>query len=172
MNPTNSINPINPTTIKGYIPGAIGRITEMHARYYSEHWGFGKFFEIKVAAELSGFLERFDENRDGLWTACDRSKVNGSIVIDGIKADSEGAHLRWYIVSNTLHGQGIGSRLLSTAMDFCREKGYKQVFLWTFAGLDAARRLYEKNGFRIAHEQKGNQWGTTVIEQKFIKTLD
>ena len=162
---------MNPTNIKGYIPGAIGCITEMHARYYSDHWGFGKFFEAKVATELSEFIGRFDDQKDGLWTACSDNRVQGSIIIDGIKADSEGAHLRWYIVSDTFHGQGLGSRLLSIAMDFCRERQYKQVFLWTFKGLDPARHLYEKNGFKLIHEQKGSQWGTPVTEQKYICDL-
>ena len=162
---------MNLINIGGYIPGAIGRITELHGRYYNQSWGFGPFFEAKVATELSEFIGRFDDQKDGLWTACSDNRVQGSIIIDGIKADSEGAHLRWYIVSDTFHGQGLGSRLLSIAMDFCRERQYKQVFLWTFKGLDPARHLYEKNGFKLINEQKGSQWGTPVTEQKYICEL-
>lgn len=165
MNPTNSIN------IAGYVPGAIGRVVEMHACYYSEHWGFGPFFEAKVATELSEFIGRFDDQKDGFWSACSDKRVQGSIAIDGIKAHAEGAHLRWYIVSDTLHGQGIGRQLLSIAMGFCREQTYRQVFLWTFVGLDAARHLYEKSGFKLVHEQQGSQWGTTVTEQKYVCDL-
>jgi GNAT superfamily N-acetyltransferase len=165
------MNPTNSTNISGYTPGAIGRITEMHARYYSERWKFGKFFEAKVATELSEFLGRFDEHRDGFWTTCVQERVEGSIIIDGINAESKGAHLRWYIVSETLHGQGMGSRLLSTAMDFCRERQYKQVFLWTFEGLDPARHLYEKSGFKLVYEQQGSQWGISVTEQKYVCEL-
>ena len=164
----NSINSIN---IDGYVPGAIGRIAEMHARYYSDHWKFGKYFEAKVATELSEFAGRFDDRRDGFWTACSDNRVQGSIIIDGIKADSEGAHLRWYIVSENIHGQGIGRQLISIAMDFCRKRHYKQVFLWTFAGLDAARHLYENSGFKLVHEQQGSQWGKTVTEQKYVCEL-
>jgi hypothetical protein len=43
-----------------YRPGAIGRVTEMHAAYYHRTWGFGLFFEAKVATELAEFLGRFD----------------------------------------------------------------------------------------------------------------
>ena len=35
--------------IGGYCPGALGRVAEMHAEYYHRHWGFGLFFEAKVA---------------------------------------------------------------------------------------------------------------------------
>ncbi|MFC1876087.1 GNAT family N-acetyltransferase [Thermodesulfobacteriota bacterium] len=162
------MNPTNPINITGYTPGAIGRITELHGRYYNQSWEFGPFFETKVATELSEFIDRFEKQKDGFWTACSNNRVQGSIIIDAINCDSEGAHLRWYIVSDTLHGQGIGSRLLSTAMDFCRERQYKQVFLWTFKGLDPARHLYEKSGFKLVHEQQGSQWGTSVTEQKYV----
>ena len=165
MNPTSSIS------IASYVPGAIGRIAEMHARYYSEHWGFGKFFEAKVATELSEFVSHLDDQRDGLWTACSDNRVLGSIVIDGIKADSEGAHLRWYILSHQLKAKGVGGQLIEKAMQFCRSKQYKSIYLWTFKGLDAARHLYEKNGFKLAHEQQGDQWGTLVTEQKYVCDL-
>ena len=35
---------------KGYVPGAIGKVVELHGTYYAQHWGFGLFFEAKVAA--------------------------------------------------------------------------------------------------------------------------
>jgi hypothetical protein len=34
---------------KGYVPGTIGRVVELHGAYYHAHWGFGAFFEAKVA---------------------------------------------------------------------------------------------------------------------------
>jgi hypothetical protein len=45
------------------------------------------------------------------------------------------------------------------------------VYLWTFQGLDAARRLYEKHGFRLAEEREGSQWGERVLEQRFVLDL-
>jgi hypothetical protein len=41
------------------------------------------------------------------------------------------------------------------------------VYLWTFEGLDAARHLYEKSGFRLALQKRGAQWGAEVNEQRF-----
>ena len=157
--------------IRGYIPGAIGRIAELHALYYSREWGFGKFFEAKVAAELAGFVSRLDDARDGLWTACLENRVEGAIVIDGIKARTDAAHLRWFILSEGLKGRGLGNELLGRALGFCRERAYKKVFLWTFRGLDTARHLYEKHGFNLKEAFEGDQWGTTVIEQKFMLEL-
>jgi len=53
-----------PTIHQGYVPGAIGRIAELHARFYSEMAGFGVAFESGVARELGGFCERLEADRD------------------------------------------------------------------------------------------------------------
>ena len=152
---------------QGYIPGSLGRVVQLHGAYYHEHWGFGLFFEAKVAAELSDFLKRYDESRDGFWLALADGSVEGSIVIDGIHAESEGVHVRWFIVSDAFQRKGAGTRLIDTAMGFCRDKGYGKVYLWTFEGLDTARHLYEKAGFTLAEERRGAQWGVEVNEQRF-----
>ncbi|OGP74211.1 MAG: hypothetical protein A2V86_13845 [Deltaproteobacteria bacterium RBG_16_49_23] len=158
---------MNEIIFKGYTPGAIGRIVELHGTYYHQHWGFGLFFEAKVATKLSEFLRRLDESRDGFWTLCQDGRVEGGIAIDGIKATTEGAHLRWFILSSKVQGRGFGNRLMEEAVSFCRKNGYGRVYLWTFEGLHPARHLYEKFGFKLVFQNEGTQWGTKVIEQKF-----
>ena len=157
---------------QGYRPGAIGRIAELHGTYYHQHWKFGLFFEAKVATELSEFLKRYEESRDGIWTLALEGRIEGSIIIDGIHSQKEGAHLRWFIVSDALRGKGFGNQLIQTAIKFCGNRGYRKVYLWTFEGLEAARHLYEKAGFKLVEEHKGAQWGTEVNEQKFACSLE
>jgi GNAT superfamily N-acetyltransferase len=157
--------------IAGYVPGAIGRVVELHASYYSKAWDFGLYFEAKVAAEMSQFLRRMDPARDGFWTAVRDGRVEGSITVDGVSADAEGAHLRWFILSDALRGLGVGHRLLQEAVDFCRQRNYSRVFLWTFQGLEPARHLYEKFGFRLAEQIEGEQWGKRVLEQRYVLVL-
>jgi hypothetical protein len=41
-------------------------------------------------------------------------------------------------------------------MNFCDSQNFAAVQLWTFSGLDAARRLYESFGFRLTKEWQGN----------------
>lgn len=157
---------------QGYLPGCIGRIAELHAQYYHPLVGFGRPFEARVARELAAFCDDFNPERDGLWLAVDAmgaNKVHGSIVIDGSHAAQTGAHLRWFITSDATRGTGIGSQLIRQALDFCAAKGYKRVYLNTFAGLDAAKHLYEKFGFQLVHQQIGQQWGGEVTEQRFEK---
>ena len=157
--------------IDGYVPGAIGRIAELHGAYYARHWGFGRYFEAKVATELSAFLNAYAPRRDGFWVVADAGRVEGGIAIDGSQAADRGAHLRWFILSDALRGKGWGRRLLRTAVNFCAARKYPRVYLWTFAGLHAARHLYESMGFQLVHQQTGTQWGTTVIEQRFELTV-
>ena len=75
--------------------------------------------------------------------------------------------MRWFITSNEIRGKGAGKDLINTAMEFCKSRGYHRVYLWTFAGLNAARHLYEKSGFKLVHQQRGAQWGAEVDEQRF-----
>ena len=156
----------------GYVPGAIGRVAELHALYYSKAWDFGLVFETKVASDLSEFLRRFDPERDGFWTASEGGRIEGAIALDGTRADTDGAYLRWFILSEALRGRGIGNRLMEEVVGFCRRRGYRRVFLRTFEGLHAARHLYEKFGFRLAAQAEGTQWGKQVMEQRFVLDLE
>lgn len=157
--------------VNGYVPGILGRITQLHAEYYSTHWGFGIFFESRVASDLAQFLERYDDAQDGIWSANEDGRIVAAIAIDGLDAAEGGVHLRWFIVSDGLRGRGLGARLLHKAIDFCRTRGYSRIHLHTFEGLDAARRLYEENGFILVEQHKGIQWGTEVDEQTFQLNL-
>ena len=153
--------------IHGYYPGVVGKITEIHAVFYNENWGFDVSFETQVGSELSEFIRNYDENRDGFWVATKEGTFVGSIAIDGQKNHSDGARLRWFIVAPEFQNSGIGKKLISKAVEFCRLKKYPKIFLWTFEGLDAARRLYEQEKFRLSEEHDVDQWGRHIKEQKF-----
>jgi len=162
---------MNTEIMTGYIPGALGRIVELHGEYYGRHAGFGLYFESKVACELSEFVRRLESERDGLWLALSNGRIEGSLVIDGSSIEPNCAHLRWFIVSDALRGHGLGNALISVALDFCRAHAYAKVYLWTFEGLHAARHLYEKHGFRLTQQRRGQQWGIEVNEQRFEALL-
>jgi len=157
--------------IRGYYPGVVGKITELHAVYYFEHWGFDVTFETQVGKELSEFVRQFDEKRDGLWVAVKEGKFAGAIAIDGMRAFEEGARLRWFIVAPQFQKAGIGKNLILQAVDFCRRRRYPKIYLWTFKGLESARRLYEAVNFRLCEENAVDQWGQHIKEQKYILHL-
>ena len=141
---------------RGYRPGSTGRIAELHGTTTS-CIGISVCSSKRVATELSQFLDRYRQTRDGFWTARVGGRIEGAIAIDAIHAEDEGA----------LRGKGIGCRLIATAVSFCRASRYPRIYLWTFAGLDSAKHLYEKFGFRLTEERDGAQWGTRVTEQRF-----
>jgi ribosomal protein S18 acetylase RimI-like enzyme len=155
--------------LTGYSPGVIGRITELHGTYYHEHWGLGLYFEAKVATELAAFMNRFNPAHDGLWIAQANGNIVGSVFIDGSDADGKGARLRWFIIAPEYQGQGLGNRLMEEAVAFCRRVGFRRVYLTTFKGLDAARHLYEKYGFRLCGEEDGSHLTgkSSLVEQVF-----
>ena len=151
----------------GYVPGAIGRITELHGTYYSRHWGFGLYFESKVATEMSEFLARFDGAHDGFWVLSVGGKIVGGVAIDGMESTTRGARLRWFIVDPAYQGQGLGNALLKEAINFSRRAKLRRLYLHSFAGLDPARHLYEKFGFVLCDEHEDNTWGKKMTEQTF-----
>jgi len=154
--------------LKGHYPGAIGKIIELHATYYYKNWGFDVSFETQVGRELSEFIGDFKEERDGFWIAEVDEQFAGSVAIDGRGGNVDGVRLRWFIVSPEYQGKGIGRTLLRTAVTFCKSVDCTNVYLWTFKGLDAARALYEEEGFRLHEEHDVKQWGNTITEQKFV----
>jgi GNAT superfamily N-acetyltransferase len=155
---------------EGYSPGCIGRITSLHADHYSAEHGFGVAFEARVARDLSDFCLSYKTGCDGLWLVRG-TEIEGSIAIHGARAPDQSAHLRWFILSGVMRGQGIGRQLLERALDFSDACGYKHLHLSTFEGLDPARHLYEAYGFKLAHQEAGNHWGTVVQEQRFERSM-
>ncbi len=159
------VKPRDPVRYQGYTPGDVGRITEAHAVYYHENWGFDLSFEVQVAKELSEFVTDFQASREGLWVATVEDLFAGSVAITDTGGDA--ARLRWFIVIAPYQGCGIGKTLIQKAVAFGRASGYRRIYLWTFEGLDRARKLYESSGFTFNRENIVQQWGQRIKEQRF-----
>lgn len=162
----------------GYVPGALGRIIELHETYYSDYWNLDYEFSREVAVELAEFLKRYDETDSRLWLVMSdpdddgEQEILGSLVIDGSHSDAEeGARLRWVILAPELHGQGLGRELMNRAMAFCDEAGFERVYLWTYEGLEAARQLYQEHGFTLVEDVTRQDWGPELTYQKLERTL-
>ncbi|WLI75893.1 helix-turn-helix domain-containing GNAT family N-acetyltransferase [Kosakonia sp. H02] len=157
--------------VTGYHAGMIGRITEMHGSYYAREHHFGSFFEGKVASGLADFSSRLDKACNQIWLAMLDGRIVGSVAIDGEDLGNNEAHLRWFILDDGCRGSGAGRKLMAEAMQFCADRQFSAVQLWTFNKLVAARRLYESFGFELAKEWQGDQWGISITEQQFTRTL-
>ena len=159
-----------PVTVEaGYTPTLAGRVIVMLLAHMHAHFGFARAFEARIGADLAEFLSRLDSPRNRIWRARSGAEIVGSISIDGEDLGAGLAHLRWFVVDEMARGSGVGKTLLEEALDFCDRSGYRETWLWTVKGLNAARRLYESHGFELAEEYRGDQWGSEVVEQKFVR---
>ena len=123
-----------------------------------------------VASGVAEFATRLSSPANQIWLAMREGKIVGSVAIDGEDLGQQQAHLRWFILDDSCRGTGIGRRLLSEAMAFCDSRQFSAVQLWTFKGLDAARKLYESFGFTLIREWQGEQWGKVMTEQQFTRS--
>ncbi|MEZ0324901.1 MAG: GNAT family N-acetyltransferase [Fimbriimonas sp.] len=146
---------------EGYRPGVLGRIAEMHGRYYGNVWGPVPVFEARVAAGLGEFQLNYKEGRDLLLTVASAGQTIGSILIDGSEQERSGAKLRFYILDEAFMGRGIGRELLERACRFAEDRAYQSIYLWTVTGLAQSFALYRKFGFEVVEEHESDLYGFT-----------
>lgn len=144
--------------------GDVGTVVHLHGVIHGEECGFDPTFEAYVAAPLAEFV-RTASLRERLWLAESEGRVVGCVAI--VEADEKTAQLRWFLVVPTQRGAGLGTRLLSEALAFCRLQGYESVILWTVSSLEAAARLYRAAGFEKVETKPGRMWGVDVVEEKY-----
>jgi len=155
------------TYIEGFKPGYLGRIAQIHGEYYAKAWGSDTAFEAQMAHELSEFWEMYDPAIDMLLTAHIDGRLVGSIAIKGPRDAASPAQLRWFILAEESQGHGIGRVLLERVLNFCRDREFKKVFLWTVTGLPQSRHLYESVGFRVVETLHDERYVPGQISLKF-----
>lgn len=157
------------------LPGDLGALVSLHGLVYAREYGFDATFEAYVASSIAEFvLLQFEpverpSPRQRIWIADQGGRVIGSIAI--VAATEESAQLRWFLVDPSARGAGLGRRLLSEAIAFCRSCHYRSVFLWTVSALTTAAHLYRFAGFKKVEEIPGPRWGVDVVEEKFELTI-
>ena len=149
----------------GLKPGDLGYITYLHGCIYHEEYGFDTTFEPYVACPMSDFSLADDKSKQRIWIVEMGDKIVGCVAI--VDAGGNEAQLRWLLLTKETRGKGLGKRLMKEAVDFCREKRYDNVFLWTIDALHAAGSLYLKNGFKMTEKKRHAMWGIEVNEQRY-----
>jgi len=159
---TSDINPIN---IRPFKPKDIDHIIERHMELYSAEYEFDTTFMDYVSEAVYDFVNSYDKDRENIWVAELNGKAIGSIAI--VKADNSTAQLRWFLIEPGIRGKGLGKNLMGTVMEFCKEKNYSRVFLWTISNLKAARHLYKYYGFELTETCEHDVWGRHLIEERW-----
>jgi GNAT superfamily N-acetyltransferase len=140
-------------------PGDLGMVIHLHGVHYAREYGLDTTFEPYVAKPLADFVLA---GAGRLWIAEEHGRVIGSIAV--VDAKDGVGQLRWFLITPEARGTGLGRRLLETALAYCRDRGMRLVFLWSFAQLGDALRLYERAGFQVNETNKAHLWGAERTE--------
>jgi GNAT superfamily N-acetyltransferase len=147
----------------------LGRIITRHAELYGREQGFGDDFALYVLKGLAEYADK-DPSRSRVWIAEADGVWAGSMGV--VEASPERAQLRWLLVEPEARGLGLGKKLFLHALEFCREHGYSEAFLWTVDALKPARAMYAALGFSLAETKQGEMGGVPVTEELWRLELD
>jgi DNA-binding MarR family transcriptional regulator/N-acetylglutamate synthase-like GNAT family acetyltransferase len=149
--------------LRSHEPGDIGWIVSRHGELYAREYGWDVSFEGFVAEIAGKFLMNFDAAKERCWIAERDGQRLGCAVL--VKQSERTAKLRLLLVEPAARGLGVGQMLVDACIVFAREAGYRKVTLWTNDILHAARRIYERVGFRLVREEKHRSFGQDLVGQ-------
>jgi DNA-binding MarR family transcriptional regulator/N-acetylglutamate synthase-like GNAT family acetyltransferase len=152
-----------PVVLRDPLPGELGWIVKRHGEIYTAEYGWNSEFEGLVAEIVGQFASGHDPRVERCWMAELRGEPAGSIFL--VKDTAKVAKLRLLLVEPWARGHGVGGRLVDACLAFARESGYRKVRLWTNAELHAARRLYQRAGFRMVEESRSRRFGHDQVFQ-------
>jgi DNA-binding MarR family transcriptional regulator/GNAT superfamily N-acetyltransferase len=156
-------------TLRSHRAGDMGWVMSMHGELYDTEYAWDTRFEALVGEIVVDFLRNFDAKRERCWIAeLDGERV-GSIFL--VKETSRVAKLRLLLVDPGARGRGVGKLLVQTCIEFARQAGYSKITLWTNSVLDAARHIYESEGFRLVKSEKHESFGHRLTGQNWELAL-
>jgi DNA-binding MarR family transcriptional regulator/GNAT superfamily N-acetyltransferase len=159
------LNGLSPISIRAFKPKDIEYIVDRHRVLYEAEFGFTSEFGDYVEEYVKKFIEHKDENYETIWIAEEKGEPVGVIAI--VKVDDITAQLRWFLIEPEVRGRGLGHKLIEESINFCKEKGYKHIFLWTVNILEPARHLYKEHGFSLTECKEHVLWGHHLTEERW-----
>ncbi len=144
-------------------------MVDRHDAIYEQELGWGPGFNAIVRSIVEDFRASHDPGREGAWVAeLDGQRV-GMVML--VRLDDATAKLRILLVEPEFRGRGVGSTLVARCLDFARAAGYGRITLWTDSGLDPARHIYQREGFRLVGSEPHDLYGEGLVAETWEKVL-
>jgi GNAT superfamily N-acetyltransferase len=144
-------------------------VVQRHGLRYAEEYGWDATFEGLVATIVGEYASSPHAARQNAWIA----EVDGEPVgcVFCMRKDDDTAQLRLLLVEPSARGAGVGTALVDECVRFAAGAGYREIMLWTNDVLAAARRIYERAGFRLEFEGPRPNFGAQLTEQVWRRPL-
>ena len=132
---------------------------EIYSRTEADREGFHEYIDGALNHDLAhveqSYLQRQDSN---FWIAELDGQVVGSI--GAYRRDDEEAEIRRLAVDRSARRQGVASRLMDEAEEFCRSAGYARAIVWTANHMSAAIAFLQHRGY---HELEDHAFPHTSL---------
>ena len=150
-------------------PGDLGWVVQRHGEIYAAEFDWDTSFEALVAGIVADYAKEHDAAREAAWIAEVDGRRAGCVMC--VAKDDRVARLRILLVDPSARGLGLGHRLVAECVDFARRAGYEELVLWTNDKLTAARRIYDRAGFRLVAEEAHHSFGHDLRGQTMALRL-
>jgi ribosomal protein S18 acetylase RimI-like enzyme len=140
--------------VRAFVPADKDFILSLVARFSGfdlPEWRTANMIDIANQKFLQKALEQSDPN-SAFFIAEDENGQRAGFIHLQTQTDHFTGENHGYIselaVDKSFEGQGVGRALLEKAEEWARQKNYRLLTLYVFAGNERARQLYERNGFQ------------------------